>query len=647
VLSFDQIDALIRDVEDVYGELDEMIVRDIARRISKMDFVTSSAAWQMQRLNQAGLVYDEAIKQISTLTGKSEAYLRKAFADAGVRSVLYDKAIFTPAMHRFTDLNLSPAMLNVLKAGLRKTGDVLRNLTMTTAATAQEAFVSAADMAYMQISSGAFDYGSAIKQAVLNVAEMGLSSIAYPSGHHDQIDVAVRRTVLTGIAQTVGNMEIELAAQMGTDLVQTSAHIGARPTHQVWQGRIFSISGNHPRYPNFYTETGYGTGPGLMGWNCRHSFYPFFEGLSENAYKDLTQYEGKPVTYNGEELSFYEATQVQRGIEREIRKLKRKAGALGAADIDNQEELRDIAKAQAKMRDFLRQTDLDRQRGREQVIGLDIKKVVVLPPPPVVIAPTHASVSVTPTSVVTSADSAEWERKLMFDDFVKETTGNREKGYFESYNVHFADGTRAKLKPSPNPSHGGIGDETISRREAFAYQVSKELELDIVPETVFRESIDASLQRYIENNIVGSRLSGTESRSIDDYSRMSLLDMVLDNTDRHWGNYIVGPDGRTWAIDHGLTFEHGLNIHRGFSGVLHYIPPPFRHLVKQAPAPSGLRVFPNEMLPLDVKFKNILERKLKEGFFETLGKGILTADEQIALQDRVKQIIVSWSTYFY
>jgi hypothetical protein len=154
---------------------------------------------------------------------------------------------------------------------------------------------------------------------------------------------------------------------MGTDLVQTSAHIGARPTHQLWQGKIFSLSGTNPKYPDFIVETGYGTVTGLSGVNCRHSWYPFFEGLSENAYKQATldEYADAAVEYNGEGMSVYDATQIQRSIEREIRKTKREAGALGVAGLDNVDEVQRVRGLQARLRGLVEQTGLNRQSSRE------------------------------------------------------------------------------------------------------------------------------------------------------------------------------------------------------------------------------------------------------------------------------------------
>jgi len=377
MLTADQFDILPDPIIDMYEMYTQSVINDIARRLSKLD-ITDTAAWQMQRLIESGKVYENALDELSKLTGKSETELRNLFERAGVKAMRFDDSIYRAAGLNTLPLNLSLAMSRVLATGLQKTRGLMQNLTLSTATTGQQAFLSAADLAYMQVTSGAFDYISAITQAVKNVAADGLTAINYASGRKDQLDVAVRRAVLTGISQTTAQLQLTRADEMGQDLVATSAHAGARPTHAIWQGKVFSRSGSSRKYPNFIEVTGYGTPGGLAGVNCRHSFFPWFEGISESAYSqaDLDRWANKTVTYNGEEISVYDATQKQRSIERKIRYWKRQASALEAAGLDHTAETAKVKEWQGEMRDFIRQMDAQnqgqgarwmRQREREQI----------------------------------------------------------------------------------------------------------------------------------------------------------------------------------------------------------------------------------------------------------------------------------------
>jgi hypothetical protein len=367
MLTSDFLDVLPDSIMSLYDEFAQTIINDIARRLAKTD-MTSTAAWQAQRLIESGRIYENVIREVSFLTGRSEAELKRLFEKAGVRSLRFDDSIYKAAGLNPLPLNLSPAMAQTLAAGLRKTGGVMRNLTMTTAITVQQSFIHASDLAYLQVSSGAFSYDQAIRSAIKSVGESGLE-VMYPSGRRDKLDVAMRRNVLTGVAQTAGKLQETRADEMGQDLVQTSAHGGARPSHALWQGQIFSRSGTDRKYPPFIESTGYGTVTGLAGANCRHSWYPFFKGISQNAYDEATRNElaKRSVTLNGERIPMYEATQYQRSLERAIRKWKREAEALKAAQKDATFELSKVHAWQSRMRQFIKSTGLDRQSVRERI----------------------------------------------------------------------------------------------------------------------------------------------------------------------------------------------------------------------------------------------------------------------------------------
>lgn len=348
------------------------VLKSIIKKLVRAD-MTSSAAWQMRRLLEAGAVYDDVMKIVARSVGKTEAEIKMLFQSAGVKSLTFDDRIYRKAGLHPPPINLSPSMLNTLRVGIAKAHGVVHNLTMTTAITAQKTFLESLDLAYFQVSSGAFSYDQAIRHAVNKVLKTGVTVIDYESGKEDKVDVAIRRAVLTGVAQTTAKMSLQRATDMGCDLVQVSAHYGARnkgdipENHEMWQGKVYSVSGTHPKYKDFREQTGYGKGEGLAGYNCRHSFYPFFDGASVNPYteEELSQIEKKTVPYHGRDINQYEASQKQRYIERNIRKYKREAKLLGDLGLDNTEKIEKVREWQARMRAFVAETGLVRQPARE------------------------------------------------------------------------------------------------------------------------------------------------------------------------------------------------------------------------------------------------------------------------------------------
>lgn len=367
----DYLDSLPDSVVTLFRQVEEDILEDMARRLLKTESVTDTAQWQAWRLEQLGETRQAIRYHLQRLTGKTQGELNALFQAAGGQALYYDDQIYRAAGLTPGKVNDSPALLNLLRAGARQTQKTFQNLTQTTANTATQQFERALDRAWLQISSGAFDYQTAIRRAIKDLALAGLQSITYPTGHTDALDVAVRRAVLTGVNQTAARLSETRAQEMGCDLVETTAHPGARPEHVRWQGKVFSRSGKSRKYPDFVRSTGYGTGPGLCGWNCRHSFFPYFEGLSESAYprSKLREYEEKTVRYNGKTLTYYDATQQQRYIERQIRRWKREYLMLDATGMDTTQASVKLAQWRAAERDFCRQTGLDRDGFRSQAEG--------------------------------------------------------------------------------------------------------------------------------------------------------------------------------------------------------------------------------------------------------------------------------------
>ena len=353
----------------LYAQAEAGILADMARRISTYDYWIPAVEHQAKMLEEAGLVREEILARLKTLTGRSNKELRQLMQEAGTVSLRSDDAVYRRQGLDPPPLAASEDLQKVLQAGYEKTAGTFSNLTRTTAATAAHQFEQALDRAYMQIALGGMDYGTAIRSAIKQLSAEGVGAIRYPSGRWDTIEVAVRRAVVTGINQTALKLQDARADEMGADLVEVSAHAGARPSHAAWQGGIYSRSGKSRKYPDFVKTTGYGTGAGLGGWNCSHSFRPWFEGMSRTYDKALlAEYQAKDYAYNGTKMTEYEALQEQRRLERNIRRWKREKNALDAAGLDSSDAAAGVRRWKGQYRDFLEQTGL-KQDGMRLAVG--------------------------------------------------------------------------------------------------------------------------------------------------------------------------------------------------------------------------------------------------------------------------------------
>lgn len=376
-----------------YERYQTSLINEIAKRMIKGG-ADATNQWLMDAYLESGGVFDDAIIQLAELTASQRDELLNLFVDCAIKATSYDDTVYRTAGLNPIPLRQSKRSMDLLLAGLERTQNTLQNLVRTTAVTSQQAFIQAADRASFKVLNGGMSYQQVIADEVARLAETGLY-VYYPpkvpdgKGHRDKIDVAVRRAVLTSVNQTVAEVRLARIVEMGLDLVEVTAHSGAREgegiaNHVGWQGGVYSLSGTHPIYPSFYKVCGYGQGDGICGWNCRHNFHVFVEGVSRRVYTDeeLQDLAEKTVTYNGKEMSMYKATQKQREMERGIRATKRELSALNTAigatdDSLLKESLQKkfaqasvkLKKQEAEYKDFSAQTGIFEQKDRLRTQG--------------------------------------------------------------------------------------------------------------------------------------------------------------------------------------------------------------------------------------------------------------------------------------
>lgn len=384
------LDAMPEELAELYRGLEDALLMEICSRLKLRDELNEITVQDIKALRSHGIDFKDIEKAIRKTTGISEKKLKELLDDVVARNQKYYTDLIDLAHITQPETLVS---IEDTWAIYEQTKQTLRNITRSmgflvdagrTMLPPARVYQWALDNATMQIQSGAISYNQAIKSAVRQLAQSGLKVVDYESGHRDQIDVAARRAVMSGVNALNQKYAEQSTDYLETDLVETSAHIGARNTgvgpmnHESWQGLWFRWS-EKPRisegnYPDFIATTGYGTGEGLGGWNCRHTFTPVVEGINEPTYSqtdlDAMKGENRKFTFEGKEYDGYSATQQQRKIERTIRKLKREKAAYKAAGLTEEEQAVNIRlrRLNAKYKAFSKASGLPKQRERMKVL---------------------------------------------------------------------------------------------------------------------------------------------------------------------------------------------------------------------------------------------------------------------------------------
>lgn len=360
------LDALPEELAELFRGLEDTLLDEICSRLALKDQLNEVTVQAIRALRSHGIDLEDIEKAIRKTTGISEKKLKELLDDVVERNQRYYTDLIDLAHVTQPETLVS---VEDTWAIYEQTKQTMRNLTRSmgflvdagrTMLPPAKAYQWALDNATMQIQSGAISYNQAIKSSVQQLAG-GLKVVNYESGHVDHIDVAVRRAVMTGVNQICDQYTNQSAEYLETRYFEVSAHSGARDkpgpspwsSHKDWQGKVYyqSESGEPDPlglYDDLVETTGYGYVDGLTGANCRHHKYPYVPGVSERTYTD-EQLEhiddGLGCTFDGKTYTAYEATQMQRRIERQIRAQKKLRNAYKEAGLSE-----DVTAANIKLR---------------------------------------------------------------------------------------------------------------------------------------------------------------------------------------------------------------------------------------------------------------------------------------------------------
>lgn len=360
-----------------YSDLEMRIMEDIVRRIKETGKITSTADWQINRLRILGNSSEDIEKMLKEALDASYPQMFELYDKVIDWEYVRNKDIYEQVNAEFIPFEENGQLQQITNALIQQTDADLQNITQSLGfyldygtgkpvlTPLSEVYQKYLDAACMDIVSGAFDYNTVIRRVVTQLTNSGLRQIDYASGRANRVDVAARRAVMTGITQLTGHISDFNADKLGTEYFEVAWHAGARPTHAVWQGKVWSKE-------QLVTVCGLGTVTGLEGANCYHERYPFIPGISERNWSDewleeQDRKENTPKEFQGKAYTLYEAKQKQRQMETAMRAQREKVQLLQKGGADPDDVILARAKYQGQLNEyskFSRKMGLKEERER-------------------------------------------------------------------------------------------------------------------------------------------------------------------------------------------------------------------------------------------------------------------------------------------
>lgn len=386
------LDALPEELAELFRNLELTLLQEICSRLKAADQLNEVTVQDIRALRSHGIDLKDIERAIQNTTGISQKKLDELLEEVVERNQQYYREVIDLAHVTAPETLVNAADIAAITAQTqREFGNLTRSMGFLvdngrTMLPPARAYQWALDNAELQVQSGAISYNQAIASAVKQLADSGIKTVSYESGHVDNIDVAVRRAVMTGVSQLCAKYTEQSADYLGTRYFEISAHSGARDkpgpspwsSHKDWQGKVYYASDHGEpdplgKYPDLVEKTGWGYVDGLEGANCRHRRWAWLEGVMERTYTD-EQLEhiddGLGCEFEGKQYTAYEATQMQRSIERSIRTQDRRKVAYDAAGLTDKAAAAGtkLNRLRKKYKEFSKAAGLPEQWERAKVL---------------------------------------------------------------------------------------------------------------------------------------------------------------------------------------------------------------------------------------------------------------------------------------
>ena len=381
-----KLDLVLERFYNRYNKFNTEILETLGEAVKQFEGLSPSEAHQLAQELKYSTNIDKLMNELMQISGKSMQEIDEFFD-----KVAKENVEFAEQYYKIKDKQYIPYKDNIQ---VKRYVETIKNETYGTFVNLsksrnvgftfkdknnktifkpyKQAYRELIDKAVYNVSTGVTDYHSAMRNTLKQIADSGIkvheSTITYPSGYNRRIDSSVRQSVLTGVRKINIGIQEQVGKEFGSDGVEISAHVPCAEDHIPIQGRQYSNK-EFEKLNNSLDRP-------IGEYNCGHFVFSIILGVnlpdySEHQLWKMRQQSLEKIEYDGKTYTRYEATQVQRKLETEIRRQKdNQIIARASGDKEG------IAKAQnkisqltSKYNDFSKTADLPVYKDRLSVSG--------------------------------------------------------------------------------------------------------------------------------------------------------------------------------------------------------------------------------------------------------------------------------------
>lgn len=352
----------------IYEEIETQILVNIAKALRKNKSLLTPegyAVWQAEQLAMLDNLTQEHIQIIARYARMAPQEVKKAIEKAGRAGMnQYEDQLQQAAKEGILpvvpEATTSQALGAILLSYQNQAISRLNYVNTTMLSGSQQVYLDVINKSVGKVLAGVQTADQAMRGVIRGWSQFGIPVLRDRAGRRWSAEAYLNMNIRSTASRVAREMQFQRMSEYSVDLIEVSSHLGARPKCAPYQGRIYSLSGTHPRYPA-WSSTSFGDPGGLLGINCRHVIYPFIEGITKQRFRPYSESQNEKL---------YKLQQQQRKLERNIRKAKRELRVMEALEDEQgiQETKQKVRLRQAQMREFIAQTGLTRRRKREQIV---------------------------------------------------------------------------------------------------------------------------------------------------------------------------------------------------------------------------------------------------------------------------------------